>query len=322
MALSNSYNYTDSVTAANVIALALRRLGVYDPAETINSTEEANALQVLNLMVKEWSKKIDIVARDTAYLFLTSKTKTTYTTDSDYVLLNHTTTTLAADAAASASTITCTSAASISNGHIILIKLDDNTIHATTVNGAPAGAVVTLTTALPSAASSGNYVYNAATTARYTHNIPGILSARSSQSTTDTVSADEGGIYTPMEVVGDTEFHNLSMRVTTGRPLKLYHRPQYNASQVDIWPCGGVPDADRIELVIILPMQDLDATTNNFVLPPGAFNALGWNLAAEMASEYGLTETEQRRLWTIATAKREEVFDDSVDEASVIFERE
>ena len=71
MALSGSYNYTESITAAQIIALALRRLGVLGIAETINSTEEANALIVLNLLIKEWSAQgADVWLRKKAYLFL------------------------------------------------------------------------------------------------------------------------------------------------------------------------------------------------------------------------------------------------------------
>src|SRR5689334_7536493 len=151
MAVSNSYNYTDSFTAANVINRALMKLGVRDADETIDSTEETNALAVLNLIVKEWAADgADIWLRDTMNLVLTSKSKNTYFTDADYFMFGLNVTQLNGAAAATATTIVVDNVSNISSGYYIFIKLADNTIHATTVNGSPSGSTVTLTTALPS----------------------------------------------------------------------------------------------------------------------------------------------------------------------------
>jgi len=67
-------------------------------------------------------------------------------------------TTLASSAAAGAATVTLASAAGISDGDQIAVFLDNDLIHVTTVDGAPAGAVVTLARPLPEAAASGNAV--------------------------------------------------------------------------------------------------------------------------------------------------------------------
>lgn len=60
---------------------------------------------------------------------------------------------------AGATTITlATSSTGILSGDVVGILLDDRTTHWTTVNGAPAGYVITLATALPSGAASGKRV--------------------------------------------------------------------------------------------------------------------------------------------------------------------
>ena len=69
MAVSGSKDY--SITRANIIEAALRKLGVFDQGETISGDETASATLSLNLMVKEWvARGIDIWLRDEITLFL------------------------------------------------------------------------------------------------------------------------------------------------------------------------------------------------------------------------------------------------------------
>jgi hypothetical protein len=64
----------------------------------------------------------------------------------------------------------------------------------------------------------------------------------------------------------------------------------------------------------------MDTTTDNFWIPPEAHNALIWQLAAELSSEYGIPENEQRRLWATSEAKFQAFLDGYRENASVIFE--
>lgn len=322
MALSNSYDYTSTFTAASLIALALRRLGVYDPAESVDSTEQTNALQVLNLVVKELANKgISVHLRDTMYLFLTSKTTGTYTTSSNYLVTSHNTTQLNGGGSSGASTITVDNDDAISSGDTIIIKLSDGTMQVTTVNGAPAANVVTLTAPLSGDASDDAYVYTfVASTARYTGVIDHVISAYVVRSDSTTLTDNVGGLSTELRVAGDTEYHELSQRLQTGVPSTIHHRRGVTDSTFFVWPVGGQVDVDRIEMVVVKPIMDLDATTNELAIPPALHNALGWQLAAELASEYGIPDGEQRRLWLIADSKLQDFLDANREDASVIFE--
>lgn len=75
-----------------------------------------------------------------------------------WMCIKRTDTTLASDGAATDLTIEVASITGIASGDIIGIKLDTGYYHFTTVNGLPAGTTVTLTAALPSAATTGNKV--------------------------------------------------------------------------------------------------------------------------------------------------------------------
>jgi hypothetical protein len=321
VALSSSYNYFDSFTAANAIAAALRRLGVYDPSETINSTEEANALQVLNLILREWSARgVDVHLRQDGYMFLDSKTRQTYSTASNYFATSHVTTQLDGSHVASDTTLTVDSITGISTTNIILIKLADGTMHATTVNGAPSGTTVTLTTGLTSEADDGAYVYAFTTAQRYSNQIQNLMYASTVMSDSDTLNAPIGGTHSEVTIIRDAERAALSTPMQTGRPTLLHHRRKPTSSELMIWPVGGDPSVDRLFLVMVLPIMDMDTTTDNFWIPPEAHNALIWQLAAELSSEYGIPENEQRRLWAASEAKFQAFLDGYRENASVIFE--
>ncbi len=80
------------------------------------------------------------------------------TTTGRHLVTNRVDTTLSVAALAADTTITVASAIGIATGDNIAILLDADTTHFTTVNGAPAGSVVTLTAAIPSAAAIGRNV--------------------------------------------------------------------------------------------------------------------------------------------------------------------
>lgn len=75
-----------------------------------------------------------------------------------YTIIDRRDTTLAVAAVATNLTITVASATGMASGDLIGVELDTGGTHWTTINGAPAGAVVTLTVAMPSGAAIGRAV--------------------------------------------------------------------------------------------------------------------------------------------------------------------
>jgi len=329
MALSGSYNYTESITAAQIIALALRRLGVLGIAETINSTEEANALIVLNLLIKEWSAQgADVWLRKKAYLFLENPgevneysvgTSGTASITSSYAM-----TTLASSATASASTVTVTDDTNISNADNILIMQADGTFHVTTVNGAPSANVVTLTasTASDTTASSGALVYTWAPALSITSKITHLVyAARKENSITgaSTNSTLKPGHEIPIEIVGEQDYRDRSTQtLQTGAPTMIFHRQGTIRSSLKIWPTGG-GGYDKLTLQYVPLIQDLDATTDNIDISAEGINSLAHGLAAEMCPEYGITGNERKEHIAIAEAKKNDYFNSMSEDASVIF---
>ncbi len=329
MALSSSTNYIESYTAANVIERALKRLGVYDASETINSTEESDALVVLNLIVKEWTVRgADVWMRNTGHLFLPSPgTKDSYTVGTSGTATftsQYYTTTLAAAVAAAGTALTVTDDTNMTANDVLLIEQDDGTLHETTISGTPSANSVTAAGGLASAAASGNIVYNWPTTDNITDKITKIIHASRRITNTDNAATNAGfmeGIDTPVNIIGEQEYRLLSTKLQTGVPVSLHHRQEPINPRIYLWPTGGSGRVHSIVIDFNSFIQDLDSTANNLDLSAEGANALVWNLAAELASEYGLPLNERQYLETKSESKINAFLDFQVEDAPVVFSR-
>ena len=305
----------------------MKRLGVMDAAESVNTTEQTDALVVLNLIVKEWSARgADVWLRNTGHLFIPSPgTVDGYTLGTSgtakFTSLYYTTT-IATAGAATDLTITVTDDTNMSTTDIILIEQTDGTLHATTINGAPAANVVTITAGLASAAAAGGTVYSWPTTSSITDKPTKLIFAARRKENLDNIATNAGymeGTDTPINIIGESEYRLLTNKLQTGIPVSIFHKQEPVNPKIFLWPTGGDGAEHSLVLEYNTYLQDLDATTNNLDIPPEGVNALVWQLAAELSSEYGITGKEQGMLWQLAMQKTEQFFDYQVEDASVFF---
>jgi hypothetical protein len=304
MAVSGSKNFT--VTRTDIINAAMRKTGSYDAGDAPSADESADAVLALNVMIKEWSAKgIDVPWRETITLFLQSGTQS-YRIGStgDHATTSYQETTMSADAAASATTISLTSTSGMTNADYMGIKLDDGSIHWTTISSV---AGTTIATGLASAASEGNAVYSYTTKANRPQRI--VYANRRSASGQDT----------EVELIGDIAYRELSNKSSTGPVNQCFYQPTLVNGTLFVWPTGGV---DKFMLISQPLVDDFDAASNNPQFPIEWSNAIIWNLAAELAPEYGLPLKERMLLKAEAREKLETVLDYDVENASVIFGRD
>jgi len=86
------------------------------------------------------------------------------TTNADWELVsNGTSTTVAVGAVTTDLTVDVADITGFTDGEPIAIRLDDGTLHETTIDGSPAGATITIDDAFPSAAGIGNAVFESVT---------------------------------------------------------------------------------------------------------------------------------------------------------------
>lgn len=303
MAFSGSKNF--SVTRAEIIAAILRKVGAADAGETPDAGEGADAAFALNLVVKELSARgIDLPWRETITLFLQPNTQSyTIGLTGDHATTSYAETTLATDEALGSTSLGLASTTGMSLADLIGIKLDDGTIHWTTITNV---AGTTIATGLASAASAGNAVY------AYT------MKAYRPQRIVYAHRRDGHDIDTPVELIGEIAYRGLSNKGSSGPVNQVYYQQTLTDGTLYVWPANfGGPD--KLILIAQNLVDDFDAAGDNPQFPIEWVNPLIWLTASDLAPEYGISLKERLILKNEAMEKLEAVLNYDVENASVIF---
>lgn len=280
MSTSGSANWT--LTGTELINTALRKLRVIDPSQTTDTTTINNCALVLNAMLNGWQiDGIDIWLDQEIVVFMSANAE--YydlgpSGDEACELRDMVKTQLSADIAANETDITVDSITGFANEDNVGVVLANNTIHWDTANGAPANSTITLATGLAGAANEDAYVFG------YTSGITRpieILEAR----VRDVSDNDE-----PVAVLQSrNEFFSHTDKTSQGETQEVYYDPLLTNGRLYVWPvCGNDNIDDRLILSCKRRIYDIDDPANdNFDVPDEVLNAVIWNLAAELAPEYG-----------------------------------
>jgi hypothetical protein len=283
MAISGSTDFDR--TRNEIVTAALSLLGVYAAGETISSEDVADASVFLNMMVKAWNADgIHLWKQSEITLFCEASTNS-YSLTTSNCTASYVETALSADAASSDTALTVDSISGISNGDYLGIVLDDNTIHWTTVSGAPSGSTVTAATGLASAASSGNAVY------AYTTKVGKPLRIRNIRR--KTMDGTEVFMGRNGDTVSRTEYMSYPNKTATGAPVQAYYDPRISTGTLFVWPS---PDTDLHRIVFTgdLLLEDFDAIANTPDFPSEWLEAIVFNLAVRLGPTYGLVMTRDK----------------------------
>ena len=306
MAVSGSKNY--AITRANIIESALRKIGEFDQGEPVPGDETSAADMALNLMVKEWSARgIDIWLRDEVTLFLQPDTKS-YQLGTAHATTSYVETTLSAAEASGQTVISVTDSTGMTAADFVGIKMDDDTIHWTTIVSVDSSIQITITTATDDDAASGNKVY------AYT------TKAGRPQKIVTAYRRDVNSIDSQVSIIGEADYMLQSNKGSSGPPVEVWYQPTLTTGTLYVWPVDGGSTWDKLVMSCQFLADDFDAAGDNPEFPIEWGNTLVWSLAAELASEYGLTEKEQARLWATSEFKINNLLDYDVENADVRFE--
>lgn len=277
--MSSSGSIDFNRTRNQIISGALRKCGQLAEGETATSQQVDDAAADLNGMVKVWQKEgLHLWTLQELVLLLDTSSQNYdlgATGDRLVAADSLVTTTITAAAALGASTLTLASVTGISTTYAIGLVQDDDTIHWTTVNGAPAGLVVTLTAVTTAAAASGNVVYVYASLAGRPL---GIEQARIQTSSTS---------ETEMQPMSRGDYFALSNKSATGVPIQYHYSPVLTNGRLYIWPVADTV-AYKINITARRSIEDFDASGDTPDLPQEWIQALIWGLAEEIKMEYGI----------------------------------
>lgn len=253
----------------------------------------ADFSQALNLMLKQWQGKPDfarglkLFSRKRLHLFLANG-------QSRYLIGPNSgdarcteafgRTTISATEAAAQTVLSVTSntdatsfpgqTQTMASGNFIGVELDDGTLHWSTISGTPSS-TATIMDALPSQASSGNYVYWFAARAQSPIEI-------------ETVSLrDADYLDIPIAIFRTVgEYESIPDKFVEGDPSGMLFEPQLVNAAVTF---DHLPNdvTKVVRMTAIYPAEDMDAINDELGFPQVWHNAIKWGLSKEIAPELG-----------------------------------
>jgi len=296
VATSGSVNF--SLAGDAIITAALRVLRVIDPGETAPAGDITTGRQALNLLIKTWAglKDINLWLTQQAVLHLEYDEQSYLLGPSgDYcgVITDCNKTQLAAAAAISAKALTVDVNTNLASGDYVGVELDDGSLHWDVQNGAiSTTSDVLLTTGLASAAAEDSYLFHF--TSKITRPIE-ILEARIRNADDDDQAL--------MIVTNRDDFFKITDKTSSGETTHIFYDPLPTNGRLYTWPVAD-DVTKRIVFTMRRTIEDFDAAADDFDGPVEVINALKWNLAVDLAPEYG------RSVSDLVIAKAQEGYGD------------
>jgi hypothetical protein len=288
MATSGSVDYT--CTARNIVDSAFEDLGLLATGDTLTADDLALGLKKLNILVKQiqgdadFSQGIKTWSRKTGYVFL-QKDQSKYTLGygGDKAATSYVQTVITANAALGASTLTLSSVSGVSSGYSIGLVQNDGSVHWTTVNGAPAGNVVTLTAVTTVAADSGAvvFVYSAGI-----HMPLEILTA----SIRDTSSND-----TPLVFMDVYSYERIGQKYDESTPSRVFYDPKKFTGDLYL-DCYPSDTTQVVRIVFLAPIEDLDSSTDDVDYPQHFYRYLVSQLGIDLSIPYKVSVSPEMKM--------------------------
>ena len=287
MTISNSTNWTR--TKQDIIKMAFFHIGKYANGRTIEAEDYFVASQLLNDMIKEWEPDLHLWTKTEGIVHLTQYTGEyelgtyTYFTRRD----NQLTRQLAANYVATDTVITLDSTEDFSLGNTnIGVVLDTGMTHWTTISNINVdGITLTLTDALPSAASDNNLVYYFSTTEDKPLRI---LDARLLKGYDAGSTSDQLGL--PMSVIAYEDYWGIVATSLNGQiPNQYCYNPKSTDGTLYIWP-RPTDTSYRLQITYERILNDLDNISDTVDFPQEWFSALHYQLAVRLAPGYGKSD--------------------------------
>jgi hypothetical protein len=303
--VSTSGTNTFTVTRDDAIGSVLRALGVTPAGVSPTTDDLTNCSQALNIMLKSWAKKgfplwvntnltlpmisglgVYPLGPTAGYIYSVSSTGGTGYTAGTWTAVGGTSGTPASG--------TYTVSGGAPAVFTILVAGNSYTSAPTsfTLSGAGTGATIT-----------------------------GVVAGKTMSKPLRIDNAlirDSSNSDTMLSIISKQEYLALGNKTTLGTPNQVYYDPQLTTGYLSVY---NVPSDSTKTLVLSVQrmFEDMTNGTDNFDFPQSWFQAIKWNLLAEVCTEYNIDKEmipyyEQKAQTTLM-----EAFDESVEEAPVFF---
>lgn len=306
--MATSGVYTFNRTRNEIIAGALRVLGVIAEEETPLAVTVSNAAEALNMMVKSWvAAGTGLWTRQDLTLFLQHDTNSYIIGPSGtHCTSSYDDTQIATAAIIGAATITVDDDDGFTSADYLGVELDDGTLQWTTVSGAPVANVITLGAVLTAAAAVDNVVYSYTTKAQRPLFIE------------DAFIRDVSGSDVPVDIVGQVDYYRLANKTSSGRPNQIYYDPKLTNGMLYVWP-RPTDVSDTLHFKARYQIQDFVNIADNADFPVEWLKALKFNLAINMAPEYGVIGERYKIIQELAASSKQDAMFSDHEYASTVF---
>lgn len=289
MTTSSSDNF--SVNRNDIINLAGEIAGTKGIGRVLSNEDSSRMSNLLNLIVKQWMGRADyapglkVWTRKRAYLFPQLNQSDYILGATDHATASYVSTTTDAAEASGQTVISVTSTTGFTNGDNIGIRVDDGTIHWSTISTFVTDDTVTIATGIDDTAASGSTVYV------YTSKITNPLSMISVR------RRDTSNNETPLVPMTLQEYEEgLLKKDNDGDPSRyIYERGLTTGTiRFDYQPTDTT---EIILLTYLRPVEDFDAGTDTPDFPQEWFRPLVGQLAMDEATASGKPVTQEMKLY-------------------------
>lgn len=150
-----------------------------------------------------------------------------------------------------------------------------------------------LNTMLKSWAAQGIMVYASteitvslvASTASYSVGTGGTVAVTRPSTVLGGFIRDSGGHDYPINVISEGEYRGISEKATTSRPTSVFYDPLYSLGYFRFYPTPNASETAYLDCLV--PWTAFTALTDTVSFPPEYERAIKFNLALELAPEYG-----------------------------------
>jgi len=104
----------------------------------------------------------------------------------------------------------------------------------------------------------------------------------------------DGTVDTPLDMLSKQEYVELGDKSTQGTPNSVYFEPTLTTATLYVYvaPDSNAAANKTIHLWVERMVSDMTSGTDDFELSPEWYRALKWNLALELAPEYGIADNK------------------------------
>lgn len=285
MAVSGSSNFT--ATRNQIIRQAALDVKAISAGATMSAEMMSDFAFRMNAMVKDWNASgIHVWTLEEATLF-PQPGQVAYTLgpgSTDHCTMTYVKTALAATYAAGATVLSVDLDDGILDGDHIGVVLDSGSIHWSTVSGAPAGNVVTITDGLASAASDDRYVYT------YTSDIDSPLDIAAARRYEVRAARD-----TEINFIERLDYRSLPNKTQRGMVNQWFYDNRRDSGILSLYYAPQTVDY-LINFTWQRAIQDFDAAGDNPDLPQEWISTLISGLANEMKHQFPVTIQRGREI--------------------------